>query len=161
MKNIDTFVEEYGEDLCQRLFECHYNNCNDPDICITVRHMINTLNYEGEAVITLPDGQELTVLWRDGNWCGSEIIDYGIEDVQDKKYYKTVYKLVPRKILSEQMQKVYEEWQKMEWFKKLESDINYDFYFSPTDKIKNHYREIANKKGMKIEATTIEINPYS
>jgi hypothetical protein len=75
----DTFVEEYGAELLQRIFENIYEDRKDSDMTVdrtfTDRDGINSYG----TVIIARGESELVVEFRDGNWNGSEIKAYWVE----------------------------------------------------------------------------------
>ena len=158
----EEFAQKYGEDLGEEIFNCFYNREDSENVSIHSIHKIDAINYEFMATI-YKDGEEVCeVSCRDGNWNGSEILDFG--DISTPKRYATQYqleiadsiKLDPEKY--ERAKKIFKLWQKEPWFKEMQSSINYDFHFDPCSKTKNHWKEKAREKGLKIASKTVEVD---
>lgn len=75
----EDFCEEYGENTFDILFSCIYGDVKDDRFDVTDRTFSNHINSSG-TVYFYPEGKngkEIVITFRDGDWNGSEILDYG------------------------------------------------------------------------------------
>lgn len=94
------FIEKFGKELLETLFENIYGDITTPGITILDRNRINDLNQSGSAKIDLGHGI-IWVAWQDGDMGGSEIKDFSYEKsepIQKKRKVKTLEEV--RTILS-------------------------------------------------------------
>ena len=160
MKN-EEFAKKYGNDLAEEIFNCFYDREDSQNVSIHSIHKIDSINYEFMATI-YKDGEEVCeVSCRDGNWNGSEILDFG--DIATPKRYSIQYNLGIADSIKSDPEKykrakiIFNLWKKESWFKEMQSNINYDFHFDPCTKTKNFWKEKASKKGLQIESETVEV----
>ena len=165
MNMMDQFVEEYGEELAEEIFLVFYGDMTSDRVSVHSIFKHDMINKSFMATIYNENGDEICeVSCRDGNWNGSEILKYG--DIDIPKRYRTIYYLdISDRIKSDERKLktakiIFDHWKEQDWFKKLESDINYDFHFEPTSKINKHYKEIAENKGLQIDSRQIEVEDY-
>lgn len=136
-----------AEELCEAI-------CGNKSRVSLIDHdKLDVINSVGSAVFNDESGEEVVGFnFRNGNWNGTEIFDIdGAAYVPPKAIFRT---FVPDESKIENMvlaTKIYESWKESDWFKKMVRDMNYDFYFEPTDKTRKHYRDWAAKKSMRIE----------
>ena len=71
---IKEFIKEYGENVCQEVFEAFYGNISKR-VEVVERKSLDREggNHSGVCIL---DGT-IVVIITDGNWNGSEIHDYG------------------------------------------------------------------------------------
>lgn len=152
-KNIE-FIEEFGTAIFDELFSVIYGDIQSDIIKISKCRKTSPINKTGIAVLTM-NGKKIFINWIDGDFNGSEILDYSDMPFEKEKNYATIYKIKP---ISDQplALKKYDVLKNSEWFQKLEHELNYDFYHSPTIKIKEHYQKRVEAMYGKIVAEEIE-----
>lgn len=70
------FIDEYGQELFEKIFFNIYGDCNDENITVDKQYRDREcLNSFGTVSVAINDG-ELNVEFVDGNSNGSEIINY-------------------------------------------------------------------------------------
>jgi len=155
----ELFVESVGSDvagdLLTQICEAYWNDDNS-DVTITDLHRHDAINVTVSGHLT-HEGREWHFIIDDGNWAGTVVREWGTVD--EVGCYEppppTIFRLVPLNDNLEaerpQMYKVYLAWKSIDWFKKLESDYNYDRHFAPGSKTESHYRAKASAKGLKFE----------
>ena len=153
------FISKYGSDLMEEIFNCFYDRKDSDRVTIHSIHKHDSINYEFMATIYDNEGNELCeASCRDGNWNGSEILDFG--DIATPKRFVTRYFLGIRNDLvgNKNAETIFSYWKKEAWFKEMEQKINYDFHFEPTNKIRSYWKDRANSKGLEIISDTIEVD---
>lgn len=160
----DKFVELYGDDLYQEIFETFYNCENemslDGNIKILDVHRQNAINAKFYGYF-VHNNQEICFEAEDGNNRGSLILSFGenyrgIPEENPFHNESTILTFIPDFSLMEynvnkqRVFELYDFWTNQNWFKEKERGMNYDFYFDPSNKTKNYYREFASSKKMRI-----------
>lgn len=170
------FVEEYGEDTFYTLFSCIYGDSQDSRFYVVDRTFSNRINSSGTVFFysnkTENDyGKKIVITYRDGDWNGSEILDYG-EEIKPIKHKQIIRHYVPDvdriraegflKGLSEEeiQRQIKLHGKKVELLKNKIDDMarkhSYDAYFSPTDKTNDYYSKYLRDNYLKVEWEEIE-----
>ena len=142
------FLADYGEEVAEQITEAAWRGereCGRVQIVDTT--MLNAANHVVTACI---DDDEVVVVEM-GDRNGFLVLAYGDDAVGFNHPRPYRFILVPAKELPPELVQVYEAWKKQPWFAELQGKINYDFMFSPTEKIRKHYEALAAAKGLKIE----------
>lgn len=140
-------------DILERITDAHWNGEDMHGVHFTDQYMHDAINYTLSGTIDV-DGELYGFIIDDGNWNGTQVIEWGLAD--DVGIYKPPVKesltFIPIRphSLTENMLKVYLSWKETEWFKKKAGEMNYDLHFCPSLKIRNYYEDWANSKGMEI-----------
>jgi hypothetical protein len=172
----EEFIEEYGGETFDTLFSCVYGDVQDNRFDVIDRTFSNRINSSG-TVFFYPDknedecGKEIVITYRDGDWNGSEILDYG-EEIQPIKHKQMIRHCVPdvdrirtegllKGLSEEEIQKQIKlHGKKVELLKDKIDDMtrkhNYDAYFSPTNKTDNYYEKYLKDNYLKVEWEEIE-----
>lgn len=98
------------------------------------------------------NGESFGFIIESGDQNGTVVREWGpADDVGTFEPPKPVwYTFVPRSILSEEMQKIYDDWIKQPWFVEKVGKLNYDLHFAPGAATNKHYGDWAAKRGLKI-----------
>jgi len=162
-RRYEDFCKDYGEQMAEDIFLSLYGDIKLETIDIWGKHRLDAVNVEFMATIYDDKGNELCeVSCRDGNWAGSEILDYG-DIVQPDRYTSIIRLDIDDVVLNGQTKRDQEiirnfpTWKKQKWFIEMEQKISYDFHFEPTEKIYTYWKGKANSKGLKIVSETIKI----
>lgn len=179
MSNLnEEFVEEYGADAFDTLFSCIYGDVSDKRFDVIDRTYSNRINSSG-TVYFYPYyskdnfGKEIIITYRDGDWNGSEILDYG-ENIKPLRHTQMIRHYVQdtdrirneallQGLLEEEIDKrIRLHAKKISLLKDKIDDMarkhNYDAYFSPTNKIDNYYKEYLHDNYLKVEWEEVECN---
>lgn len=144
----DQFCEQFGETALEELCEAALAQEDIKDVvCFLDHHMVNAANWIHDGYFC-HDGEEYMFRLEMGDQNGC-VLQYGL-DFEPKPFVALRYKFKPA-ISNKTSEKIFALWRKQKWFIDMEGKMNYDFLFSPTSAIKNHYRDWAAKKGMVIE----------
>lgn len=144
----EQFSEQFGEEFTECLCESAYSQQDGYGITFTEHRQRNALNYYHFGYFER-DGVEWFFCLNQGDEVGCEI-EFGPDPIE-KKEDRSRLVFVPVNPTSKVAKLLFPIWQREEWFIKKQSDMNYDFHFSPTSKIHSHYRDWAAKKGLVIE----------
>ena len=157
MESTDLFIQRFGQDLYEELFECCWNNTNTDQIFIEDKVMQNAANWDFYGHIVI-NGVTTYFSASCGDWNGSVINSFGVnpqtpkeititeyafelnEELKDKELSKKKFDL-----LSQEGNMIHEMTRKM----------NYDMRVSPTLKVKEHYKSWADSKGLVITTKTV------
>lgn len=155
----DAFVAKYGEELAERIFLVFYGDVEDERVYISRAHKHDAINSVFCAHVQLDD-IEVSVYAEDGNMVGSRIIEWTDQgNFNFPKLLTNRYELaldesnIPEKSLSFMR---YQHSRKHPIREEMETKINYDFHFCPTDKIRNYWEKEAAKYGWVIVCNQIE-----
>lgn len=150
----DSFIRDFGEDLLETICEAAWNRENVAGVVFfTEHHMRDAANWLHQGWFHR-GGTEYLFELEQGNWCGCAI-EYGENlDLKPPAMFRNVFR--PRNPDSPAAKAVFPLWQKQDWFKKKEGEMNYDMAFSPTTAIRQHYRDWAAAKGMVIETELVQ-----
>lgn len=160
MKNHE-FAKDYGVDLLEEIFEVFIGDreSNRVSIHSVVQH--DPINHSFMATIYDNENNELCEVYcRNGNWGGSEILDYG--DISTPKRYASQYYLgISRSIIDPEKlkfaEKVFASWKGQDWFKEMENKINYDFHVCAATKTRKYWEAKAEDKGLEIFSRRVEV----
>jgi len=142
------FCAKYGEEILEELCEAIWGNKSRVTIVDLVRH--NAINCSGLATFDW-NGEEVEFSFRDGDWNGTEVLSFGEScSYNPPKPQKRIAILDEHRIKMEYGEERLEVMRELFRLKKAEIDemmgkMNYDLYFSPTTKIRQHYNEWLKK----------------
>ncbi|OWK35208.1 hypothetical protein [Fimbriiglobus ruber] len=150
----DNFIRDFGEDLLEAICEAAWNRENvDGLVFFMDHHMRDAANWLHQGTFQYGEKEYLFEL-EQGNWRGCAI-EYGENlDLKPPAVFRKVFR--PRDPEHQTAKVVFPLWQKEEWFKKKQGEMNYDLTFSPTTQTIQHYRDWAAKKGMVIETEMVQ-----
>jgi hypothetical protein len=159
----DEFIEKYGQELFDEIFEVVIGDSTSENVSILSVHKIDVINLEAYGVFTDKNGKEISFELENGNRDGSRILDFGEdfekpEKLQSIQYYDLNEEALTslKSVLSDVEYKQaeisfnitrnkFEELRPM--FDEESRKMDYDKHFSPTHKINTHYNELMNKFG--------------
>jgi hypothetical protein len=162
MTTTDQFKQKFGKELYELLFSVFYGDTTSPDIEIIKKRRIDAINYDFEASIVV--GDELWyVSCSDGNNGGSEVNDWDRDPIKlsntiSTRSFAPAYQpgCSPEQKL--RIDQIFALRMQSEEYKKQIRDMNYDYMFSPTTKIDEHYRAWATARQLSIIHETIKID---
>jgi hypothetical protein len=147
---------EPTEETLERICEAHWSSHGkDADgVHFSDIHTHNACNHTLSGTVDV-DGVIYGFVIDSGNNAGTVVREWGPAD--DVGVYEpgppVRWTLVPKnpnlKETSPALWSVYLAWQKESWFAKMISDYSYDRHFQPGCQIENHYRALADKRGLK------------
>lgn len=147
----DDFERDYPG-MCDEISEACWRGESTDTVKLLEFVRTDAINCYGIAV--LPD--QCMVDFENGDRNGFVVHDYGIEDCRVRKQYQTVYRFAAKND-KHPNPKLVETFLRREDVVKKQGEMNYDLFFSPTDKIWRHYKEWADAKGLKIKREAVEI----
>lgn len=169
MKTHNEFLEKYGDTPLEMLGEALWNRENKyilDDKKISVGSVVysNAINCRGLAEYEFGKDGYVEFSFRSGNHDGTVIESYG-----DKTYFKPTKTIGVFVLDTERLRKEGRTDEQIEFSKKffnlkekeikeMESKMNYDLYFSPTNKIIDFYNEYAEKMCLNIDYKEIEVD---
>lgn len=148
-------LAEPTEEILTRICEAHWNGCKGEGIHFSDVYQHDAINHTLSGTIEA-DGVSYGFIIRNGNWNGTEVLEWGLED--DVGSYQHPEPPEPITFVpndphlfarSPEMFKVYGMWRKEKWFTEKVGGYNYDRHFAPGGKTETYYREWAAKRGMK------------
>jgi hypothetical protein len=164
----DKFIQTYGQLAYEQIFETFIGDKNWENVYISEKEELDVINCRFYGFIEIDD-KEVWFKAEDGNWNGSVILDFDEDkDKTPAKKWVTFREFVvdESKIKDEEHRQVAEAvlngWKKKNIHKinDMESSMNYDFFFEPTLKTRQHYQEYASKHGMRIGTTEKQVDRW-
>lgn len=154
----EEFCEQHNaqfiEELLEEMTEAWLGGKDTDRVTIFEDFRHDAINYTITGVVTIGE-ESYGFIMDSGDRAGTVIRGWGKPEPYEPPK-PTMYTLVPVDRNLEQtnpaMWKVYLEWQKQDWFKKLISDYMYDKHFAPGSKTESHYRGEAAKHGLMFQA---------
>ena len=148
------FGNEVGNDILTQISDVAWGGKAD-GVTISDTHQINACNHIHSGTVEHA-GETFSFIIESGDRNGTVIEQWcSPDDAEPFDPPKpTIYTFVPRDGLLKQdrqaMYDVYLLWTQEQWFQDQVKAYNYDNHFAPGGKTSKHYREWAEKKGLKI-----------
>lgn len=158
----DEFIEEFGQKVFDDIFNNIYGDQSDDYITIFTRHYSDRINSSGHGVFQW-HGKEVSFTYQDGDWNGSEIIDYSYGELVIPQPTKTItiFVLDEQRIINEGhniefMRNKFEALR--EEIGKKEREYSYDRYHQPGQYIEQYYRKWMYDNYLTTDTKTIEVD---
>jgi hypothetical protein len=154
-KGPSAFLAEPTDEALERICDAHWNGGGDGVRFLDI-HQHDACNHTLSGVIEI-DGVEHGFIIENGNRNGTEVRAWG--DPEDVGTYTPPPPPEPLTFIPKddalfatrpQMFAVYVYWRKQPWFAEKERAYAYDRHFQPGGFVENHYREWADKRGLKV-----------
>lgn len=162
MSMTDDFIEDYGQDFLERMFEAIYSHGQKTEFdgfFFFEHDYSDAINSTGYLSFTDKDGDEIMVSFSDGNISGSVVENYG-PDASHERPPIVLRRFVIDRSEANWVRKTLrlEQWKadNTNRINDMEIGMNYDYKFSPCSKTYQYYRDYADKHGFTIETYEVK-----
>lgn len=164
MNRTQEFLEIYGDEMFDLLFDVAYNYVKNDRVSIIDLEYTNRINSYGIADIFMENDVDhyypIEVHFTSNDFDGSQIVDFGT-DVSIPKKTATIRRFVldVSRINEKDLTLMENKYAAMkDVIQKKESEYNYDIHFEPSNRIDNHYRDWLYDHYLTIELEVIDVD---
>ena len=154
-KLTDDFCAKYGDDVFLQICEVCWGPGEDASIVVFEQRMRDYANSDYSVSYTAPLGEEVFLSLEIGDRNGSRITKIADEPIDLDPPPRRVLKPAPLAATLDPEARALRErkfaaMSRQPWFLELQREMAYDLMVSPTNLIRDHYRQAAAKHGLVI-----------
>lgn len=146
MEPAEEMARDFDDDIFEEIGEAIWINGTFGRVTISEKDRHDVINSSGSGFITTEE-KEMEFTFRNGDWNGLEIRSYG-ETVhyEPPKPRRTVFVLDESRIPENNMVMARAKFRAMKTeIEEMAGKYDYDMFFSPTNQIRKHYEQWAEK----------------